>query len=64
MHFGSPIGLQRSLQADIMDFPVIKRKTAVEDINFWLDTEHKGWTEADFKFIDDLTSRNKSLVSS
>ena len=48
-------------QADIMEFPVIKRKTAVEDLNFWLDTEHKGWTEADCKFMDDLISRNEDL---
>ena len=48
-------------QANALDIPVINRGTAVEDLNFWLDPERKGWTEADCKFMDELSSRGEDL---
>ena len=48
-------------QADTLEFPVINRGTAVDDLKFWLDPERKGWTEADCKFMEDLSKRGEDL---
>ena len=48
-------------QADTMTYPVIKRGTAVEDIEFWLDPERKGWTEDDHRFMNDMIARGEDF---
>ena len=42
-------------------YPVIKRGTAVEDIEFWLDPERKGWTEDDHRFMNDMIARGEDF---
>ena len=48
-------------QADTMTYPVIKRGTAAEDIEFWLDPERKGWIEDDHRFMNDMIARGEDF---
>ena len=42
-------------------FDLINRRTGVEDIQFWLDPERKGWTDADHEFYDQLKARGEDM---
>ena len=40
---------------------MINRRTGIEDIQFWLDPERKGWTKADHEFYDQLKANGEDM---